>query len=193
MPLENTILKDFHHFARLLNNGTIFTAFDTETTGLKSETCRIIEIGAVQFDKNGIIKTFSTLINPLTHIPKDCSEVNHITDEMVYDKPTIDKILPDFVDFLNDTIIIGHNVQFDLRFLMCELERCDLPLIKNQAIDTVQFCRWTFPELKKYSQGVVADFLGIDKKNAHRASDDAKVCGNIFLECIKASANRQKL
>ena len=63
---------------------------------------------------------------------------------------------------------------------------------KNQIIDTLGFARWALPELSKYNQPFLADFFNININAAHRAYDDAKICGNIFLELIKVSADKQK-
>lgn len=177
---------------RLVKSGETFVAFDTETTGLNCQTCRIIEIGAVKFNCNGCISTFNTLINPETQIPSECVEISHITDEMVKNKPVIKEILPSFCDFIKDTIIVGHNAHFDMRFLQAELARAGMEENKNQVIDTLGFARWALPELSKYNQPFLADFFNIDVKAAHRAYDDAKICGNIFLELIKVSADKQK-
>lgn len=192
MPLANKILKDYRQMFRLVKSGETFVAFDTETTGFNCQACRIIEIGAVKFNSNGCISTFNTLINPETPIPEECIEVSHITDEMVKTQPVIKEILPSFCDFIKDTIIIGHNAHFDMRFLQAELARAGMEENKNQVIDTLGFARWAFPEFSKYNQPFLAEYFNIDIKAAHRAYDDAKICGNIFLELIKATADRQK-
>ena len=133
------------------------------------------------------------MINPHQSVPFECSQINHITDEMLAGKPEIQDILPDFLNFLGNSIIIGHNVNFDLRFLNAEMERLSMPPVENQVIDTLSLCRWAFPEQEKYNQPLIAQKLGIIIKNAHRAYDDAFVCGNIFLHCIRHTAALQKL
>lgn len=193
MTPQNNFIKDYRKLFCLLKDGATFTAFDTETSGLSSQYARIIEIGAVKFDRNGIIDKYSVLINPEQKIPYECIQVHHITDEMVKNCPKIKQILPDFLNFIKDTIIIGHNVNFDLRFLNAELQRNGFENIENKLIDSLQLCRWTFPELQKYKQTFMAEYLNISIKNAHRAFDDAFVCGQIFLNCIKHSADKQRI
>ena len=178
---------------RLLQQGGTFVAFDTETTGLMPASNRIIEIGSVKFNKSGIISKYNTLINPLTHIPSTITEITGIDDQMVDGKPDIKHVLPEFLDFVGDSIVIGHNIQFDLRFLKAECERNGFPVMKNTAIDTLRFSRWAFPEAEKFNQAIMAERLGISVKEAHRAYDDAFVCGNIFLSLIKHTADQQKL
>lgn len=178
---------------RLLTSGETFVAFDTETTGLSPENCRIIEIGAVKFDQTGILDTFNTLINPQQPIPYEITQITNINSEMVKDSPAIRDILPLFFEFIKDTVLIGHNIQFDLRFLKAECERNGFPNAGNKVIDTLHFSRWTLPELGKYRQPLMAEHFGIKLEAAHRAYDDARVCGDIFLHCIEASAERQKI
>lgn len=192
MDLANRFLKDYRKMYRLVKSGTTFVAFDTETTGLSSRTCRIIEIGAVKFNNSGILGSFNTLINPKCHIPEECTQINHITDSMVEEKPVIKEILPSFMKFIDEATLVGHNIQFDIRFLDAELERCSMPIAENNIIDTLQFSRWAFPEQEKYRQTAIANLLRIEVKDAHRAYDDAFVCGNLFLNLIKATADRQK-
>ena len=112
---------------------------------------------------------------------------------MVCKSPKVKECLPDFLKFCEKTIIIGHNVQFDLRFLKVELERINKKELNNPAIDTLQFARWAFPLDEKFKQTVLAQKLGVTISEAHRAGDDAWVCGNIFLRLIKATASRQKI
>ena len=126
MQPANKFLKDYRKMFRLLKEGKTFTAFDTETTGLSSQNCRIIEIGAVSFNSSGVIKTYNTVINPKTQIPPELVKLTHISDEMVKDKPFIEDILPEFLNFIDSSIIVAHNAQFDLRFLNAELNRSGL-------------------------------------------------------------------
>lgn len=193
MTLQNKFLNDYRKMFRLVNSGETFVAFDTETTGLSSDNCRIIEIGAVKFDKTGVLNTYSTLINPQQIIPVEITQLTNINNEMVKNSPVIKEILPGFLDFIKETTLIGHNIQFDMRFLQAECERNGFLSPKNAVIDTLRFSRWALPELGKYKQTFLAEHFGINLEAAHRAYDDARVCGNIFLQCIKVSADRQRL
>lgn len=192
MPLQNNYIKDYRKLFRLLKDGTVFTAIDTETTGLNSQSDRVIEIGAVKFNSCGVIEKYNTLINPQSPIPFESTQIHNITNDMVKDSPIFDEISREFLDFIGDSILIAHNINFDLRFLNSELTRNEKQIIKNDLIDTLRFARWVFPEEGKYSQQHLAEKLKIDVKNAHRAWDDAFVCGQIFLNLIKESADRQK-
>ena len=112
---------------------------------------------------------------------------------MVQSAPKIKQILPELLKFIDGSVLIGHNINFDLRFLNAELERNGFFQLKNSFIDTLSLSRWSLPEMQKYNQSILAEYFNIKIKNAHRAEDDAYVCGQIFLNCIKVSAERQKI
>ena len=185
-------MNDYRRMNRLLNSGALFCALDTETTGLKSDDDRIIEIGAVKFDKSGIISTYSTLVNPRILIPHFCQELTGITNEMVFKQKEFYEISEEFLGFIGTSIIIAHNAQFDLRFINAELERMRIPPLKNKAVDTLRFSRWAFPENEHWSLQFLAKQFEIEVKSAHRAEDDARVCMEIFHKCIEGSLDRQK-
>nr|WP_318680386.1 3'-5' exonuclease [uncultured Treponema sp.] len=191
MP-QNKLIEDFRKLQILLDSGATFIAFDTETTGLSSTTDRVIEIGAVKFDKDGIKEKFETLINPQKPIPPECTEINHITNEMVKDAPLAEKALKNFSSFIKDGILIAHNVNFDLNFINEELSRAKLPKTKNKAMDTLTFVRWAYPLLGKYNLQLMARLMNIDVTEAHRAYDDARVCMEVFLKTLEDTKSVQK-
>lgn len=182
---QNNIYSNFKLLHRLLEDGGVFTAFDTETTGLHPEENNVIEIGAVKFDIDGILDKFEILINPACHIPEEVTKVNHITDSMVADSPTIEKVLPDFIKFIDTSILVAHNANFDLNFINAELLRCNMPVMRNKTVDTLNLARWSYPMLGKYNLQFLAQKFSIGVENAHRADDDARVCMEFFLKCIK--------
>ena len=191
MP-QNKLIEDFRKLQILLDSGATFIAFDTETTGLSSTTDRVIEIGAVKFDKDGIKDKFEKLINPQKPIPPECTEINHITNEMVKDAPLAGEALKNFSDFIKDGILIAHNVNFDLNFINEELSRAKLPETKNKALDTLTFVRWAYPLLGKYNLQLMARLMNIDVTEAHRAYDDARVCMEVFLKTLEDTKSVQK-
>ena len=162
-----------------------FTVFDLETTGLYPDRDRIIEIGAVKFNLAGEEYRFSGLINPGIEIPQAASNVNGIDDSMVADKPAIEEILPDFVSFIDNTVLIAHNIGFDASFLMSNIERLNIPVNDLICLDTIILAKKFFKGLYSYSLGNIVKNLGIELENAHRAEDDAVACMNLFTECLK--------
>ena len=190
--MANKIIDDFRKLQILLDSGASFIAFDTETTGLKPDTDRIIEIGAVKIDKNGIIDKFETLVNPQKSMPAECTAINHITNEMIKDAPLSKDALKDFVEFIKDGILIAHNAGFDLGFLNEECERAKLSETKNKALDTLTLVRWAYPLLGKYNLQLMARLMNIEVNDAHRAYDDARVCMEVFLKTVEDTKSVQK-
>jgi DNA polymerase III subunit epsilon len=191
MP-QNSFFRDFKKLNRLLSDGSVFCAFDTETTGLYSLTDRIIEIGAVKFDKTGIIATFNALINPDCLIPPACTAINHITNNMVAQERTSEEILPDFLEFIGTSTLLAHNANFDISFLNNELQRSNIPAIKNRTIDTLALSRWAYPLNGKWKLQYLAEQFHIHAGTAHRAKDDARVCMEVFLRCIEDTMSVQQ-
>ena len=183
-PHQNKILKDFNKLRHLYEGGAVFTAFDTETTGLSPSSSRIIEIGAVKFSKNGIISTWNHLFNPHMNIPQFVADLTHITDDMVWDCKDIKYYLPSFLSLIQDTILIAHNAQFDLNFLNAECEWAGYKPTHNKVIDTLQFSQFVFPTLEKHKLEYLADYFKLKKGSSHRAFDDADTCRQLFLKCI---------
>ena len=190
--MANRILDDFRKLQSLLDSGATFIAFDTETTGLSASSDRIIEIGAVKFDKNGIIDKFETLVNPQKNISSECTAINHITNEMIKDAPLSKDAISNFVEFIKDGILIAHNAGFDLGFLNEECVRAKLSETKNKALDTLTLVRWAYPLLGKYNLQLMARLMDIEVNDAHRAYDDARVCMEIFLKTVSDTKSIQK-
>ncbi len=186
------ILGDFKSYKRIFDEGHTFCVFDTETTGLKAERDRVIEIGAVKFDKNGFIGQFGTLINPETVISQKITEITGITNDMVCGQPIAREAVPRFMEFAKDCILVAHNATFDLRFMNCELMRLEKPKISNMVIDTLRFARWAYPEFGHWNQPFLAEALGVEIKSAHRAYDDARVCMEIFKKMLECEKLKQK-
>ncbi len=181
---QNKKLSDYKKLYQLYEAGTVFTAFDTETTGLRPINSTIIEIGAIKFDRNGEISTWTGLFNPGCKIPPQISQITHITDQMLSDKPFLSEQINDFLDFLGDTVIVAHNAQFDIEFLNSECARYNIKRTNNRFIDTLHFSKVVFPTLKSHRLEFLADSFGIDKGSAHRALDDARTCMNLFKKCM---------
>lgn len=116
----------------------VFVAFDLETTGLDPKRERIVEIGAVKFDRRGLIGRFSVLINPGVPMPAEASRINGITDDMLAGKPSLDEVLPDFLLFIADAALIAHNAPFDCSFVDAALAERWERSRKTRAEDPAQ-------------------------------------------------------
>ena len=185
MQHPNKKITDLRRLRKLYEEGAVFTAFDTETSGITPTNSRIIEIGAVRFTKDGIISKWSKLFDPDQILSPFIIGLTHITQEMVDAADPINKHLPGFLNFIKDTILVAHNAQFDLNFLNAECENCGLPVTKNYAVDTLILARRIFPEAERHKLDFLADYLGIDKGSSHRAFDDALTCMELFKKCLE--------
>lgn len=170
---------------QIYDSGAIFTAFDTETTGLKPEEEKILEIGAISFDKLGIRARYNVLINPQKKILPEVTRVNGIDDSMVSDKLTFAENAPHFLGFIKDSVLIAHNTPFDLGFVNNELKLAGMKPLENQAADTLTLSRAMLPNLGKYNLQFLAKYFEINVVNAHRAEDDARVCMELFLKLLE--------
>jgi DNA polymerase-3 subunit epsilon len=168
------------------NDSVPFAAFDLETTGLDPRQDRIVEIGAVKFDKRGLVGRFSVLINPGIPMPAEASRVNGITDSLLKGKPSIDQVFPDFLRFIKDTILVAHNAPFDAGFIKEKLKADAAPPLPNRMVDTLVYARESFPGRGTYKLQPLAASLGIASGEVHRAEEDARICMEIFIRCAAA-------
>jgi DNA polymerase III epsilon subunit family exonuclease len=166
-----------------------FVVFDLETTGLSPYNDKIIEIGAIKISNGIMTDSYTTLVNPLCHIPSAATNVNGITDNMVSNAPTIDTVLPLFINFIGNSILVAHNATFDMGFLrhnMCQMGCTTI----NPVICTLLLSRKLFPEFQNHKLETVASSLGISLNNAHRSLSDVTATGNVFLYIVDM-LNRQ--
>ena len=166
-----------------------FIAFDTETTGLYN--CRIIELGAVLFEYGLPVKRFNTLINIGQPVPFEATKVNHITTTMIKSAPKPREAYKKFLDFIGDaaygeTFIVCHNTDFDMLNLIQELENSEYVF---RCLDTLELAKRLIFELSHYKLSDVADYYGVNNKNAHRACEDAEVCGEILVNMMQSMSS----
>ncbi len=160
-----------------------YVVFDLETTGFSNRNDAITEIGAIKVENGEIVEEFSQLINPERPIPEKIQKLTGITNEMVLDKPTISEVLPKFLDFCKDSILVAHNSDFDTGFVREKASENNL-LYDFDAIDTVILSRLLMPDLKNHKLNTIAKELNVSLENHHRAIDDATATAQIFLTFI---------
>ena len=166
-------------FPKGQNIDTEYCILDIETTGLSFRTEKITELGAVIYKNGEIIDEFECFVNPEKPIPEEVVKVTNITDDMVKDAETIETILPKFLDFIGDRIIVAHNADFDVGFIKYNAEKIGIKL-ENTYIDTLRLAKDLFPDYKKYKLGIIAENLGIKVDVAHRALDDVITLTKVF-------------
>ena len=161
-----------------------YVVFDIETTGFSPVTNRIIEIGAVKVENGQIVDRFSTFVNPEVPIPFEIEKLTSINDSMVIDAETIEVVLPKFLDFIGDAILVAHNANFDVSFIKENAKRQGIP-VDFTYVDTVGIARTLLTGQAKYTLDAVAKTLGISLENHHRAVDDAECTAEIFVKFIE--------
>ncbi len=157
---------------------TTFVALDLETTGLDPQTDEIIDIGAVKFTTRRVQGEFETLVRPRQHISGFITRLTGISDAMVQSAPPIEAVLDDLADFIDDAIIVGHNIGFDLRFLAA----AGLPLTDtHEVVDTYEMASVLLPTASRYGLGALGRMLNIPFAATHRALADARVNHHLYL------------
>ena len=160
---------------------TTFVVFDLETFGLNSHKNEIIEIGAIKLKGTRIIDTFSSFVNPNKIIPKKISELTHITQDMVDNAPTIEDVLPKFLEFTKDAVMVAHNSAFDMGFIRRDAKKYLGIDYKPAVIDTLQMARDLYPDLKGYNLDRLNKTFKLSLENHHRAIDDAQSTAKLFV------------
>lgn len=167
-----------------------FVVFDIETTGFSPVANRIIEIGAVKVDKGQVVDRFSVFVNPEVPIPFEIEKLTGINDSMVMEAETIETILPQFLDFVGDAVLVAHNANFDVSFIKENAKRQQLP-VDFTYVDTVGIARMLLTGQAKYTLDAVAKTLKISLENHHRAVDDAECTAEIFMKFIEMLAKEE--
>nr|WP_294469082.1 PolC-type DNA polymerase III [uncultured Sellimonas sp.] len=191
--VEAYLVDDLTEIAQGAKDQTLqdtYVVFDLETTGFSPIQDKIIEIGAVKVEQGVITERFSTFVNPKIPIPFRITQLTSITDDMVVDARPIEEVLPDFLEFVGDAVLVAHNAGFDVSFIE---QNCRYQEIEKEfvSVDTVALARVLLPTLSKYKLNVVAKALNISLENHHRAVDDAQATAEIFVRFVEMLKDRE--
>jgi len=159
-----------------------FTFFDTETTGLEPQAGdRIIELAAIRLSGGRQTARFHALINPHRPVSEGAFRVNRITPEMLADAKEAKAVIPQFLHFISGSCLCSYNAPFDMSFLESELERLGLRLPDSLAVaDVLRMARRLLPGLERYALWFVAERLGIQARQEHRALSDVELTIEVF-------------
>lgn len=154
-----------------------FTVFDFETTGFKPRGgAEIIEVGAVRIEQGEITESFQEFVSPNDEIPDEVQELTGIGPGDVEGARPVEEVLPDFLDFSGDSVLVAHNTNFDMKFLRYYSDESLDPLV----VDTLTICR----QVGWFSSNKLDDLvveLGIEREDAHRAHEDARATGRLLI------------
>lgn len=171
---------------RLAGYVTDYVVFDLETTGLSPFADDIIELSALKVQGGKVTEKFSSLVNPGRPIPYGATAVNGITDDMVKDAPPIVRVLEDFLAFIGNAVLVGHNIHsFDMKFLYIAAEEKLGKSVANNYIDTLYLARKCLPQLAHHRLVDLAEHFHFSTQGAHRALNDCVMNQKCYEEMAK--------
>lgn len=167
-----------------------FCVLDLETTGATPASCEITEIGAVKYRGGELMGTFQTLVDPGAPIPPSITILTGITHAMVVDAPRIEEVLPTFLEFIGESVIVGHNVRFDLSFLNAAALRHGYGRLSQKSSDTAALARRLVrPEVRNLQLKTLAAHFRSPTTPNHRALDDARATAHVFHALLERAGS----
>ncbi|MDB4868512.1 MAG: polC [Cohnella sp.] len=167
-----------------------YVVFDIETTGLSVTNNKMIEIAAVKMKDGQEIGRFATFVNPHEPIPYNIQQLTNITDEMVKDAPELAPKLKEFLDFIEDAVLVAHNARFDIGFIQEACKQNGHQPVTNPVLDTLELARFLYPTMKNHRLNTLADRYKVSLDNHHRAIDDTLALGGVLYGLIKDAQTR---
>ncbi|MBB3109431.1 DNA polymerase-3 subunit alpha (Gram-positive type) [Paenibacillus phyllosphaerae] len=168
----------------------VYVVFDIETTGLSVINNKIIELAGVKMQEGKEIGRFSTFIDPHEDIPYHIQQLTNITNEMVQGAPELEPKLREFIEFIEDAVLVAHNAKFDMGFIQAACKAHGLPEVTNPVLDTLELARFLHPSMKNHRLNTLADKYKISLENHHRAIDDSIALGGVLFGLIGDAAAR---
>ncbi|NND04683.1 MAG: DEDD exonuclease domain-containing protein [Acidimicrobiia bacterium] len=167
-----------------------FVVLDLETTGAAPSTCEITEIGAVKYRAGELLGTFQTLVNPGALIPPTITVLTGITQAMVIDAPKVEEALPSLLEFIGGSVIVGHNIRFDMSFLNAAAQRLGYGKLPNRTSDTVALARRLVrTEVRNLKLSSLAKHFRSPTKPNHRALEDARATAHVFFQLLERAGS----
>lgn len=167
-----------------------FCVLDLETTGGSAAADEITEIGAVKYRGGELVGTFQTLVNPGSAIPAFITILTGITQSMVVTAPPLATVLPVFLEFIGDAVVVGHNVRFDMSFLQSATKRLDYPRLDNPVVDTAALARRLIrTEVRNLRLQTLAGFFRSPVTPIHRALDDARATAHVLFALLERAGS----
>lgn len=167
-----------------------FCILDLETTGGSPSTCEITEVGAVKYVAGELVGTFDTLVNPGAPIPPTITVITGITQAMVIEAPRIEEVLPSLLEFVGNSVIVGHNVRFDMSFLNAAAERLGYGKLPNPTSDTLGLARRLVrDEVRRLNLQTLAAHFRSNVTPNHRALADAQATAHVFWALLERAGS----
>ncbi len=167
-----------------------FVVIDIETTGLDSRYDEIIELSAIKVHGNQVSEQFSSLVKPRFEVPGFITGLTGISNTALENAPRIEEVLSDYMHFLSDDIIVGHNVNFDINFLYDTNQKVTTNHFSNDFVDTLRLARFLLRELNHHRLADLSLYYGMSDKVEHRGLSDAAVTLDIFNQLHSTALKR---
>lgn len=167
-------LKRFVPDPALIIRDCPIVVFDLETTGLDPKADRIIEVGAIKLERLRPVAEFSSLVSTSVELTDDIVRLTGITSVMLQGQPSIDQVLPQFLDFIEGSILVAHNAEFDVSMIRAACSRAGIDL-DWPCFCTLKMARELLPDLENKKLDTLAAFYGLSFEARHRAIGDIKV------------------
>jgi DNA polymerase-3 subunit epsilon len=165
---------------------TTFTVVDLETTGGSPQRCAITEVGAVKLRGGECVASLQTLVNPGVPVPPTVTYLTGITEATVLAAPPVAAVLPSLLELVGDSVVVGHNVRFDLAFLNASLRASGRPPLANPSVDTAGLARRLLRhEVTDNRLATLARYLRLEHRPTHRALDDARATGELLHRLLE--------
>jgi DNA polymerase III epsilon subunit family exonuclease len=161
-----------------------FIAIDVETTGLRPVNQRMIEIALYRYRGGAMVERFETLLNPGRPIPEFITRLTTIRDMDVAEAPAFDAVADEVVTFIGESLLVGHNIRFDLSFVNAELKRTGREGLINERLDTLTMATRYLDNLRKPSLDRVATAVGLSPRDTHRAGRDAALTAEVAMRLV---------
>ena len=169
-----------------------YTVVDIETNGLSPQKHDIIELSAIRVRNNKVDKEFSSLVHTPNGVNYYIQNLTGITNDMLKNAPSIIDAMPKFIDFIGDDIILGHNINFDLRFIKAKLRENFSKELKNESMDTMTIAKKNI-KLDSYKLTSVASHYGINTSNNHRGLKDCQITFEVYTNLTEPEAVQTSL
>lgn len=186
--VKNQVSSNYNYnytkIRKLVND---FTVLDFETTGLSPENDCIIQVAAVKYRDFKKIDEFVMFVNPLIPIPKFITDINGITEDNVKGSPTIDKVLPQLIEFIGEDAIVAHNASFDMKFLLAKMQANNIEYRKFKSLDTLSLARKYIDFTKNHKLETLKSFLKLNHLSSHEALHDCYVTAELYKYCYEES------
>jgi DNA polymerase-3 subunit epsilon len=187
--MATAVQKSFDDLGTPLSQVT-FVVLDVETTGGSPATCSLTEVAAARYRGGELLGTYQTFVRPDERIPPFITALTGISDAMVADAPRIGEMLPSFLEFLGGSVVVGHNVRFDLSFLNHALESTGRDRLANATVDTLALARRLVRDMVPNCKlGTLAASLHLPHQPSHRALTDVLATGDLLHALLERAGS----